>query len=104
MDRAGELSSLKNRPAIPARAAKMKRMTLDVVLVISIVLSGPSFGSRDGTLMKCQDVNALLPLYRVDANDRRFAGKLDRRDNRVELGCIEVALKLFPRFPVFDQQ
>lgn len=82
----------------------MKRMTLDVVPVISIALSGPSFGSRADTLMKCQDVHALLPLYRVDANDRRFAGKLDHRDNRIELGCIEIELKLLTRIPVFDEQ
>lgn len=81
----------------------MKRMTL-VVPVISIVLSGPSFGSRDDTLMKRQDVHALLSLYRVNANNGRLAGEFDCRNNGVKLGNVQVVLKLLPRLPVFDEQ
>ena len=54
--------------------------------------------------MKRQSVHALFPLYRVNVNGGRLARELDGRDNGIELGGIEVALKLLTRFPVFDEQ
>jgi len=54
--------------------------------------------------MKRQSVHALFPLYRVNTNDGRLAGEFDSRDNGIELGRIEIALKLLTRFPVFDEQ
>jgi hypothetical protein len=54
--------------------------------------------------MKRQGVNALLPLHCVNTDHRRFAGELDRRDNRIELGHIKIAIELLARLPIFDEQ
>ena len=54
--------------------------------------------------MKRQSVHALFPLYRVNTNDGRLARELDSRDNGIELGGVEVALKLLARLPIFDEQ
>jgi hypothetical protein len=54
--------------------------------------------------MKRQGVHALFSLDGVNPNHRRLAGKLNCRDNRVELGHIETSIELFPRFPFFDEQ
>jgi hypothetical protein len=53
--------------------------------------------------MKCQRVDAFLPLDRVKVNHRRFAGEFDRPDNRVKLCGIEIALELIARFPFFNE-
>ena len=54
--------------------------------------------------MKRQGVYALLSLDRVNPNHRRLAGKLDGRDDRVQLGHIEISFELLARLPIFDQQ
>ncbi len=56
------------------------------------------------TSMERQSVHAFLPLDCVDANHWRLAGELNCRNNRVELGHIEIAFKLFARRPIFDEQ
>jgi hypothetical protein len=88
-------------PAIPARII---RIILIFVLVISFVLSRLSLGPRDDASMKRQNVHAFPPLYRVDANNGCLAGEFDRRNNRIQLGYVEIALKLLTRFPIFDEQ
>jgi len=54
--------------------------------------------------MKRQNINALLPLHCVNTNDGRLARELDCRNNRVQLGYIEISLELFSRLPIFDEQ
>jgi hypothetical protein len=54
--------------------------------------------------MKRKGVDTLFPLNNVDPNHRRLAGELYGRDNRVELGQIEIAIELFARLPILDQQ
>jgi hypothetical protein len=54
--------------------------------------------------MKRQGVDALLPLHCVNTDHRRFARELDRRDNRIELGHIKIAIELLARLPIFDEQ
>ena len=54
--------------------------------------------------MERQSINALLPLNGVDPNYRCLAGEFDGCDNCVELGHIEIALELFARLPILDEQ
>ena len=51
-----------------------------------------------------QAVHAFPPLHRVDANDGRLAGELDCRNDRIELGGVEIALELLARILIFDEQ
>jgi hypothetical protein len=55
-------------------------------------------------MVKRQCIHTLLPRDRVNANHWRLAGEFDRRDNRVELGSIEIVLELIARFPFFNEQ
>ena len=54
--------------------------------------------------MKRQGIYALFTLDRINPDHRRLAGKFDGRDDRIQLGHIEIAFELLARLPVFDQQ
>jgi hypothetical protein len=54
--------------------------------------------------MKRQGIDALFPLNGVNPNHRRLAGELDRGDDRVELGHVEITIELFARLPILDEQ
>ena len=73
-------------------------------MITALFLSNLSLDTRGGTSMKRQNVHAFRSLYRINANNRRLAGELDCRDDRVKLGDVEIALELLSRIPVFDEQ
>ena len=58
-------------------------------------MDGRRIALRGWNSMKRQDLNALLPFNRVNANHRRLAGELNGCNDRIQLGHIEIALEFF---------
>ena len=54
--------------------------------------------------MQRQGVHSLFPCDRIDTDYWRLARQINRGHNRVEFCHIEIALELFARLPVLDEQ
>jgi hypothetical protein len=66
--------------------------------------AGVSLRAWGNAPMKRQYVHTFPPLYCIEANNGRLTGELYGRNNGVEFGGVEIALKLLARLPVFDEQ
>ncbi len=54
--------------------------------------------------MQRQNIHALLPLHCVNTNDGRLARELDCCNDCVQLGHIEIFLKLLSGLPILNEK
>src|SRR3954454_6203803 len=90
--------------------ALRRKLSESVVVIFMSLISVGLFGRNSmangscSASMQRQRIDAFFALDLIEAHHRCFARKLDRGDDGVELGAVEIALELLAGLPFLHEQ